>query len=88
MNFSGRHYTITLDIERLNSINQLLKEWTAVWSTASTNSANFPNDIGESWTGKTATAVKREMTGLAEVTQRASDRIAAARLAVEAFQNL
>ncbi|MGL5829933.1 MAG: hypothetical protein ACRC0L_10240, partial [Angustibacter sp.] len=84
---SRRHYDLDLDPSWIQGAINAFSDITAFFENKSREAGGYPEKIGGSWRGRTATAVKEEMLGWSEVTARGHLRLAAAVLALKKFKS-
>ncbi len=82
-----RHYDLDLDPSWIQGAITAFTDITAYFDEKSRSARGYPEKIGSSWRGRTATAVKEEMLGWSEVMATGHLRLAAAVSALQKFKN-
>jgi hypothetical protein len=72
---SARHYQLNFDVDSLATAIRALTAISAFCYEKSKSSKGYPARIGNSWHGKTATAVKEEMTGWGTIMDKCYDQL-------------
>ncbi len=84
--FPERHYQVDVDAAALLRLEGKLRAWAGVVAAQANQAKGFPDRIGTSWRGATATAIKGEMSGLGTVLDKGQSLIYRAADAVRDFK--
>ncbi len=82
-----RHYQLDVDLSALRRLAANLNSWGGVVDAQARKAKEFPDRIGNSWKGATATAINGEMAGLGRVLGKGQSLIFKAAKAVSDFED-